>query len=215
MGLICNCPLGEALPDVPVYDCPESFGQILKVLFQRLESAAGKKNEFVADTNDITEKASWTAFLTANDGTKIVPSPTISEPTTEPGAARTYGGGNATPGGIEIVIGREPTPFNGKLLQQKQSTIKALKAMQCEGAMGIYVVDENGYIGAIADNPETPTKYTPIPIYGLYVSDKNFGGLEEPDRNNISWKFMPNWSDNLVKIKPSDFNALTDLKKTE
>lgn len=214
MGLVCDCPLGESLPDVPLFDCPDSFGQIQKVLFQRLESAAGKKNEFVTDSNDITKKASWTAFLEAADGTKIVPSPYITAPTTEPGAARTYGGGNDTLGGIEINIGREPTPFSGNLLQENQMTVKALKKLQCEGALGVYLVDENGEIGAIADKPEAPTKYTPIPIYGFFVGDKNLGGLEAPDTNAISWKFMPNWSDNLVRIKPKDFNALTDLKKT-
>lgn len=214
MGLVCDCPLGESLPDVPLFDCPDSFGQIQKVLFQRLESAAGKKNEFVTDSNDITKKASWTAFLEASDGTKIVASPYITAPTTEPGAARTYGGGNETLGGIEINIGREHTPFSGNLLQENQMTVKALKKLQCEGALGVYLVDENGEIGAIADNPESPTKYTPIPIYGFFVGDKNLGGLEAPDTNAISWKFMPNWSDNLVRIKPGDFNALTDLKKT-
>ena len=214
MGLVCDCPLGESLPDIPLFDCPDSFGQIQKVLFQRLESAVGKKNAFVNDTNDITEKTSWTAFLEASDGTKIVASPTINAPTTEPGAARTYGGGNETPGGIEINIGREPTPFSATLLQEHQSTIKALKALQCEGSLGVYLVDENGEIGAIADNPESPTKYTPIPIFGLFVGDKSLGGLEAPDSNSISWKFKPNWSDNLVRVKPADFNALTDLKKT-
>lgn len=213
MGLVCNCPLGESLPDVPVFDCPDSFGQVQKVIFQRMESEAGKKNEFVTDTNDITKKASWTACLEASDGTKVVVSPYIGAPTTEPGAARTYGGGNETPGGIEINIGREATPFSGNLLQCSQITIKALKQLQCEGNIGVYLIDENGEIGAIADDPETPTKYSPIPIYGLFVGDKNLGGLENPDSNAISWKFKPNWSDNLVRVKPEDFNALTDLKK--
>lgn len=212
MGLICDCPLAASLPDVPVFDCPDSFGQIQKVIFQRMESAIGTKNGFKAPTNDIKKKASWTPFLTATDGTKVVPSPYINAPTTEPGAARTYGGGNETLGGIEIVIGREPTPFTGTLLQQKQETIKALKKMQCEGALGVYLIDENGEIGAIVDDAKTPTMYTPIPIYGLFIGDKTLGGLEAPDSNGISWKFMPNWSDNLVRIKPEDFNALTDLK---
>lgn len=214
MGLVCNCPLASSLPDVPLSDCPDSFGQIQKVLFQRLESTAGTKNAFKSPTNDITKKASWTALLEAEDGTKVVASPYITAPTTEPGAARTYGGGNETRGGVEIVIGREPTPFTGTLLQENQQTIAALKKLQCEGALGVYLVDENGEIGAIADKPESPTEYTPIPIYGLFIGDKNLGGLEAPDSNAIEWKFMPNWSDNLVRVKPTDFNALTDLKKT-
>lgn len=210
MGLICDCPLAESLPDVPLNDCPDSFGQIQKVVFQRLESAIGVKNTIA----DISKKENWTPLLTATDGTKVVASPYINAPTTEPGAARTYGGGNETLGGVEIVIGREPTSFSGTLLHEHSSTIKALKKLQCEGALGVYLIDENGEIGAIADDPTSPKSYSPIPIHGLFIGDKTLGGLEAPDSNAISWKFMPNWSDNLVRVKPTDFNALTDLKKT-
>ena len=202
------------MPDVPLSDCPESFGQIQKVAFQRLESAAGVKNEFDTESKNITKKASWTPLLEASDGTKVVVSPYIQAPTTEPGAARTYGGGNETLGGIEITIGREPTAFTGTLLQENAATIKALKEMQCEGSLGVYLFDENGDIGAIADDPTTPTKYSPIPIYAFFVGDRTLGGLEAPDSNAIQWNFMPNWSDNLVRVKPTDFNPLTDLKKT-
>lgn len=214
MGLVCNCPLGEALPDVPLYDCPDSFGQIQKVIFQRLENAAGVKNVFDNTDKKITKKASWTPLLTAADGTKVVVSPYFGAPSNEPGAARTYGGGNDTPGGVEINIGREATSFSANLLQEHQSTIKALKELQCEGNLGVYLVDENGEIGALVDDHDSPTKYSPIPIYGLFVGDKSLGGLESPDMNAISWKFKPNWSDMLVRVKPEDFNALTDLKKT-
>lgn len=216
MGLVCDCPLAASLPSVPLSDCPESFGQIQKVIFQRIESATGVKNEFpTTGGKEITKKASWTPLLTASDGTKVVPSPYITNPTTEPGAARTYGGGNETLGGIEINIGREPTTFTGTLLQEHSETIKALKQLQCEGALGVYLIDENGEIGALADDPADPTKYRPIPIYGLFIGDRTLGGLEAPDSNSIEWKFVPNWSDNLVRVKPEDFNALTDLKATE
>lgn len=215
MGLVCDCPLADALPNVPLSNCPESFGQIQKVIFQRLQNAAGVNNEFDTSKKQITKKSSWTALLSAADGTKVVPSPYITNPTTEPGAARTYGGGNETLGGIEINIGREPTSFTGTLLQEHSDTVKALKKMQCEGALGVYLVDENGEIGALADDPASPTKYKPIPIYGLFIGDRNLGGLEAPDSNSIEWKFVPNWSDNLVRVKPEDFNPLTDLTNAE
>lgn len=214
MALVCNCPLATSLPDVPLSDCPDTFGQIQKVIFQRLESAAGTKNKFDTSSKQITKKASWTPFIEASDGTKAVVSPYIQAPTTEAGAARTYGGGNETVGGIEITIGREPTSFTGTLLQENQATIKALKQMQCEGSLGVYLVDENGNIGAIADDIDDPTEYYPIPIYSLFIGDKTLGGLEAPDSNAIQWSFYPNWSDNLVRLVPEDFNPLTDLKKT-
>jgi len=210
MSLLCNCPVGPTLTDIPVDLCPSSLGQVQKVNFQRIYSSAGTKNSFVAATADPKLKASWTAVLSAKDGTKVVPSPYLNAPTTEAGAARTYGGGNETLGGVEIIIGREPTSFTANILRVAQNTISALKSYMCEN-VGVYLVDEFGRIACLADNVTTPTAYYPIPIYSLFVGDKSLGGLEAPDMNVISWKFFPNWSDNLVIITPTDFNALTDL----
>ena len=210
MSLLCNCPAGAALANIPISGCPESFGQVQKVIFQRIFSTGSTKNSFVAATADPKLKASWTPLLAAADWTKVVQSPYIQAPTTEPGAARTYGGGNETLGGVELIIGREPTSFTGNILRSAQNTIKALKSYMCEN-VGVYLVDEFGRIGALVDDPKTPTKYLPIPIQGLFVGDKSLGGLEAPDMNVISWKFFPNWSDNLAILTPTDFNALTDL----
>ena len=210
MSLLCNCPAGAALSNIPISECPESFGQVQKVIFQRIFSTGSTKNSFVAATSDPKLKASWTPLLAAADGTKVVQSPYIQAPTTEAGAAKTYGGGNETLGGIEIIIGREPTSFTGNILRSTQDTIAALKTFMCE-TVGVYLVDEFGRIGMITDNRTTPTKYFPIPIQGLFVGDKSLGGLEAPDMNVISWKFFPNWSDNLVILTPTDFNALSDL----
>ena len=212
MSLICDCPLAEALPDIPVYDCPDSFGQLQKVVFQRINDASGNANAFVASSNDITKLASWTTFLAAANSTKCVPSPYITNPTFEAGEARTYGDGNEVLGGIPIVLGREATSFTGTLLQEHSDTIAALKQLACEQSLGVYLIDENGEIGALADDVTSPTEYYPIPICSLFVGDRALGGFESPDTNAISWSFKPNWSDKLVRVKPDDFNPLTDLK---
>ena len=47
--MICKCPAGTALPDIPVSNCPEGFGQIQKVAFQRLYKSTGEKNSFKTD----------------------------------------------------------------------------------------------------------------------------------------------------------------------
>lgn len=210
MGLLCNCPAGTALEDIPISECPESFGQVQKVIFQRIFSTGATKNSFTIVSANPNLLASWTPKLAAADGTKVVQSPYIQAPTTEPGAARTYGGGNETLGGVEIIIGREPTSFTGNILRASQETIEALKAYQCEN-VGVYLVDEFGRIGCLVDDRTTPTKNFPIPISSLFVGDKSLGGLEGVDMNVISWKFFPNWSDKLVIITPTNFNALTDL----
>lgn len=201
------------MPDIPVSNCPESFGQIQKVAFQRLYKSTGEKNSFKTDAG-IEKKASWTPLLAADDDTKIVISPYIQAPTAEAGAARTFGGGNETLGGVEEIVGREPTPFTGVMRKLPQKIIKALKELQCESwgdNLGVYLFDENGAIGAIQD-AKTATTHYPIPIRSLFIGDKTLGGYEASDSNNIQWAFLPNWSDDLAIIVPEDFNPLTDLK---
>ena len=41
--MICKCPAGTALPDVPAIKCSESLGQVQKVAFQRLMKDDGSK----------------------------------------------------------------------------------------------------------------------------------------------------------------------------
>lgn len=209
MGLNCGCPAGRHLNDLVIDECKESFGQIQKVLFMRIYSSNGVKNTITAET--MKAKAKMTPLFTAADGTKLVISPYIQNPTTDPGDARTFGGGNQTLGGIEIVIGREPTTFSGVIYQEAQSVIKTLKSYSCE-KIGVMLIDENGNIGAI-DSAGTGTSYEPIPVDKFFIGDKKLGGYEEPDSNTISWSFFPNWSDDLVLIKSDDFdyNPLTDL----
>lgn len=212
MGVICKCPLGASLPDVPKVTCGQQFGQIQKVIFQRLRSADGEKNSFTAEAG-IAKKASWTALLSADDDTKVVVSPVIQAPTNTPGEPITFGGGNETPNGIEEIVGRNPTTFTAVMRKMPQSVIKALKEMQCESwghNLGIYLVDENGAIGALQD-PTAETTHYPIPIRSLFIGDLGLGGLETPDNNAIQWAFPGNWSDDLVIIAPEDFNPLEDL----
>lgn len=209
---ICKCPASTALADIPKVNCSESFGQIQKVAFQRIYSSGTTKNSFTTAAA-IDKKASWTALTSAEDSSKIVISPYIQAPTSEAGAARTFGGGNETLGGVEEIIGREPTTFSAVLRRIPQNVIKALKELQCESwsdNLGVYLFDDNGNIEAIQDET-TPTTYYPIPIRALFIGDKAHGGLEEPDSNAISWTFLPNYSDNLKIVAPDDFNPLTDL----
>lgn len=213
--MICKCPLGAALSTIPAVICPEGFGQIQKVAFQRLTTDAGAKNSFTT-AKGIEKLASWTELLAVSDSTKIVVSPYIQAPTAEGGAPRTFGGGNETLGGIEEIIGREATPFTGAMRKIPQAVIKVMKELECEsyaGNLGVYLFDENGAIGAIQD-VTTKTTYYPIPIRSLFIGDKTLGGLEAPDSNAIQWSFLPNWSDDLAIVVP-EFNPLTDLVPEE
>lgn len=211
MSLLSGCPRSAALSSIPIEDCLESIGQIQKIVIQRMRKADGARNKFVEATANPNVLGSWTPLLSASDDTKVVQTPFLSSPETEAGAARKYGGGNATLGGIEIVIGREPTTFTSMILRTKQATIKALKEIMTED-VGIYFIDEHGRVIMDSDGASPVVELYPIQIRGQFVGDKKIGGLEEPDSNAFEFSLLPNWSDNLRLITPTDFDALNDLK---
>lgn len=216
MSLICQCPAAAAIETIPAVSCPENFGQIQKVAFQRLVKADGTRNSFT-QTASILLKASWAALLSASDGSKIVVSPYINAPADSGGDARMTSGGNDDLGGIPEVLGGEPVQFAGSIRAVPQSVIKAMKSLQCEanaGNLGVYLFDENGKIEAIQDET-TNTTYYPIPIRALFIGSKIHGNYDAKDSNVISWYYMDNYSDNLVILTPTDFNPLTDLVPAE
>lgn len=217
MSLICQCPAAQALTTIPVVACPENFGQIQKVAFQRLYKADGSRNAMVGSGTPlaptITKLATWTALLAAADGSKIVVSPYINAPADSGGDARRSSGGNDDLGGIAQVIGGNPVQFDGVFRSVPQEIIKVMKALQCEaqvGNLGVYLFDENGKIEAIQDKT-TPTTYYPIPIRSLFIGSKIHGNFDAKDSNAISWMYPDNYSDELDIITPDDFNPLTDL----
>lgn len=205
---ICSCPSSTAIPTIPQMTCAQNFGQIQKLIFQRIYSSGTTKNSFTS--SDILEKASWTALLSAADGTKVTVTPFVEAPTSEGGDAITYGGGNDTLGGVVRTIGRNPVTMTFALNTYLQSIISEMKKLQCEENLGVYLVNGDGQIMAIQDSTTATTHY-PIPIRNLFVGDMMPGGLSNPDTNTLSFSFFPNWSDNAVALTPADFNPLTDL----
>lgn len=212
MSLICQCPAAAAITTIPAVTCPENFGQIQKVAFQRLKKADGTKNSFTSSAS-ILLKASWTALMTAADGSKVVISPYINSPADSGGDARLTSGGNDDLGGIPDVLGGNPVQFDGSLRSIPQSVIKVLKELMCEanaGNLGVFLFDENGKIQAVRD-ATTATTYYPIPIRALFIGSLIHGNFDAKDSNAIQWQYPDNYSDNLAIVTPTDFNPLTDL----
>lgn len=221
MSIVCQCPANAALSTIYKVVCPESFGQIQKVAFQRLYQANGTRNAMVGSGTPlaptITKKATWVALEAATNGSKVVVSPYINSPADSGGDARTTSGGNDDLGGIPQVLGGEPVQFAGSLRAVPQKTIKVMKELICEanaGNLGVFLFDENGKIEAIQD-PTTPTTFYPIPIRSLFIGSKIHGNYDAKDANAISWMYPDNYSDNLAIITPDDFNPLTDLDVVE
>lgn len=206
---MCSCPAGAALPQIPNASCPQDWGQTQKIIFQRIFKTAGTKNSFTQSAS-IKQLSSWTALFSASDGTKCVITPYVEAPTSDGGDAITFGGGNDTVGGTTKVIGRNPVNMSFVMRQMTQDVIKALKGLQCEDELGVYLVNGDGQILALssADN-----EYTPIPIRSLFISDLKLMGLDNPDENALSFSFLPNWSDDAKVVTP-EFNPLTDLSNS-
>lgn len=211
MSFICQCPAAAAISTIPNVTCPENFGQIQKVAFQRLRKADGTANKFTSEAS-ILLKASWTALMAAQDGSKIVISPYINAPADSGGDARLTSGGNDDLGGIPTVLGGNPVQFAGSLRSIPQSVIKTMKELECEAAvdnLGVFLFDENGKIEAVKG--ATDGDYSPIPIRALFIGSKIHGNYDAKDSNAISWQYPDNYSDDLVILSPTDFNPLTDL----
>ena len=192
------CPAASALTTIPAEGCAQNFGQIQKVIFQRIYKTAGTKNSIAdgSDTGQAGLLTSWTALKAKTDGEKIVVTPFIEAPADDGGDARTYGGGNDTLNGIEQIVGSNPINFSCRLNGKVQSIIAAMKALQCEALgnnLGCYLINENGQIEGIKDGGS----WYPIPIQRLFVSDKHHGNFDGPDYNELSFSFAPNYSDKL------------------
>jgi hypothetical protein len=206
--LLCGCPPSTAIADIPLDTCIERLAQIQKIVVQRTKTGEVINTIPIADAPVL---ATWTALKSAVDSVRVQATPFIQEPVNEPGEAREYGGGNATLGGIPINVGRQPSTFDGVFIDAKQVIIKALKGYECEKDLSIYMINEHGNIIGLTDDHTTPTILKGIPIKQLFISDKKMGMFEEPDKNMVKWSFLPNWSDMLHVITPTDFDALSQL----
>lgn len=203
----CTCPAATSFNDVPNATCPQDFGQIQKLIFQRVYSSGATKNSMTLVNAKL--KATWTALFSATAGTKMVITPYVEAPTADGGDPVTFGGGNDTVGGVTRIVGRNPIGMSFALRQYAQKIVKALKSLQCEVALGVYFVNNDGAVLGISDG----TNFYPIPIVEgtFFVSDLKLNGLDTPDNNDMQFSLAPNWSDNATIIVGTDFNALTDF----
>lgn len=207
--LLCSC--GDAALTQPTLEnCEQKFGQVQKIIFQRTYQSAGTKNKFVIATANPNTLASWTALKSATDNTKVVVSPFVIEPVNEAGEAITEGGGNASLNGIPTVEGTQPSTFNAKTRNLKQSVIEDWKKIMCD-EVSVFLIDNYGQIGGLTNDHGTPAEFTGIPIDGQFISDLALGGLEAANKNMINWFFKPNWSNKFHIVQPSDFDSLTEI----
>lgn len=183
---------------MPNMKCEVKFGQIQKVAFQRIGQS------FTRD--EILTKAGWNAFVTALDESKIVITPFVESPTSDGGDEKTFGSGNQVLDGIEIIMGINPVKMTFALRHYPQTIIEALKHLTQFRDLGVYFFTGDGRIIALKDD----NLYKPVPIRSFFVGDLLFGGLTQPDRNQMSFYFKANYSDHLVLLQP-EFNPTNEL----
>lgn len=210
------CPAATALPTIPAVTCAKRFGQTQKVIFQRLWNGS-TRNGIVNGTSagQAGLLASWTALKAATDSTKIAVTPFVENPTPDGGDAKTVGGGNESLNGAETVIGSNPVGMAFKLNNVPQDVIAELKKLQCEDLahnLGVYLVNENGQImgqkETVTSGGSSTTTWYPMPIQTLFVSDLMLQGLDANDNNDMSFKFVPGYSDK-ADILTLDASALS------
>lgn len=192
------CPTN--LPPIPNMTCGIRYGQVQKIAFTRIG------NLFSDSSNPITDLASWTAFLSAEDSTKIVVTPYVEAPTMEGGDEKTFGGGNTTLDGIIMVLGSQPIRMSFALRNYPQTIISALKILTKIKDLGVFLFNDNGGIICLQEGGT----YLPIPIRALFVGDLILSGRIQPDRNTMKFSFKSNYSDKLVVVKPN-FSPVNDL----
>lgn len=201
------CPKPAALTTIDKVTCPENYGQIQRLVFQR----AGYT--FDAPATDILLLASWTPLIAAVDGTKVVSTPFIegftigqSEPIT------TGGGDNSTVDGVEIIEGSGPITAGGTFRGVPASIIAKLRLLMGEainpGDLVMYMINQYGKI--ICTEVAVGDKYTGIPLVSLFVPNAGNEGLNTRDASNFRFSLVDGWRDSCVILTPG-FNAKTAL----
>ena len=176
MITIC-CPTPTALASVITgTTCPVNFGQIQKLIFWR-------HGNYIGSVATAEIEATWTALLAATGDTKALVSPFVSAGVLAPGEARQFGSGNEVIDGIPIIIGSEPSTFEGKFMQYAPSVGAAMKDLMCED-LDVIFVNENGQFGYRLSGND----FYGFHVKGLFVGDFSIPGYAEPSSNAI--RFM-------------------------
>lgn len=210
MSLCSVCVLPAEIPDIAASTGKVRLNEIQKIIFQRTKDGTTLNEITIASTNP-NLLATWTALKAASDNTKVTVSPYIDAPESEAGGPREFGGPGETRGGIPIRFGRENTPFSARLMDMQTAIIEDLKSYECEEELSVFFINECGNIIGKNDDNASPTTFRGFPIRSFFISDLNMGQYSAPDYYMIQFNLLPNWSDNLHIVTPSDFDALTEL----
>lgn len=186
MSRTVNCPAAATIASVvtAIDDCPFEVGQIQKLVFWR------RGSELAAVASAIVATV-WTAHLAATGDEKLVVSP-MCTCVIPPSEAREAGSGNEVIHGIPVNLGSNPVKAEGRIWENDQDTIAALKAMKDEYLDVMFINESNQLIYKL-----NGTTVEGFPVRSLWISDAATGSFADGTYNMISFYLEPNWSDNM------------------
>ena len=186
---IC-CPVPTAIASVvtTLNPCLADAGQIVKMVFWRAGNTIASEATAIISTT-------WTTLLAATGDTKAIVSPFVGSVEIPPSEAREFGGGNETPFGAPTRKGGTSVQVSATMYSEDQDVITSLKELACENLEVIFINESDQLI--YSDGGSTTVGGFPIAKHSLFISDKGFGGFNDPDTNMITFNLKPNWSDTL------------------
>jgi hypothetical protein len=199
----CPCPAPAAIVTIPAPTCPEDLGQVVRLILTR------QGNEIAATEAAAKLLATYTPLLSAVGDTKIQVTPKLMEAVVIPMGEPIKEGGddNSTPLGRAIVVGASTIQVEGMLRGVDSAVIAAMKQLACE-SLDIALVNE---FGQIAYNLNEDGSVRGFPAHAFFVGDKGNDGKNTQDKAKITWGFDAGWRNNMVLIKPTDFDPRFDL----
>jgi hypothetical protein len=175
-----------------ITDCPTEFGQIQKIVFWRRGNALDAAASAVSSTV-------WTLYLAATGDVKTLVSPLLTC-NIPPSEAREAGSGNEVLHGIPLNIGSNPVKVEGRIWENAQSVISALKDIKDE-YLDVMFINESNQLAYRLDGTEVKG----FPIRSLWISDVATGTFTDGTYNTFSFYLEPNWSDGFTITAATTF----------
>ena len=206
MSELFICPLPDSLNDIPKAGCTVRFDQIQKLAFQRLQSGDPSFTP-----SSILLKATWDALLAADDDTKLVITPYITNLVIPQGTLLTEGGNdNTTLNGIPVARGYGFVGVTAQLKNVPADVALALRTLTPESTLNggtnlwVYFFNRNGSVIGDLEN----SFVAGFKVYNLFISDVGSAGFQQDNIFDISFSMTGGWSDNFAMYTPTAFNPL-------
>lgn len=208
--MFCGCPVSDTLETIPVNGCIEYMGQLQRDFYSTAavswDTATPANNLPATIAGEVIEDfAGWNILITAN---LVVYTPLINGTGgIAAGAAVTRGGGEDSLNGQVQYISTDPATVTRMFTNLTAEQIAAYRDLECRNRnTPIYVTWAAGDGALWAWKKDGII--TGIPISGFNVGTKVNVGRTDFDSNTVTYQIPADYDEYLVRITPSDWNAL-------